>query len=108
MSTAGAIVRLAAGGLWLLILAGVAALDGGATGAFLWFAPAAAVWVISVIRTASGAQRRAYGGLWFFASFFGPLSLLLLAQLYRSTPQEPAPARTTEVVDVNTDQLLLR
>ena len=45
MSTAGVIVRLAAGGLWLLILAGVAGLDGGSTGAFLWFVPAAAVWV---------------------------------------------------------------
>src|SRR5882724_306585 len=108
MSTAGVIVRLAAGGLWLLILAAVAGLDGGSTGAFLWFVPAAAVWVISVARTASGAQRRPYGGLWFFASFLGPLSLLLLAFMFRSTPQAPVPARTTEVADVNTDQLLVR
>jgi uncharacterized membrane protein len=108
MSTAGVIVRLAAGGLWLLILAGVAGLGGGSTGAFLWFVPAAAVWVISVTRTASGAQRNAHGGLWFFASFFGPLSLLLLALLFRSAPEARVPVRTTEVADVNTDQLLVR
>jgi len=110
MSRAGVIIRLTAGGLWLLVLAGIAAIAGGSTGAFWWFAPAAAVWVVSVTRTRSGAQRRAYEGLWFFASLFGPLSLLLLAVLFRSRPQAQAPvsARTTEVVDMSTDELLLR
>jgi uncharacterized membrane protein len=110
MSSAGVVIRLTAGALWLLVLAGIAAIAGGSTGAFWWFVPAAAVWVVSLTRTSSGAQRRAYGGLWFTASLFGPLSLLLLAVLFRSTPQAQAPvsARTTEVVDVSTDELLLR
>jgi uncharacterized membrane protein len=110
LSSAGVIIRLTAGALWLLVLAGVAGIGGSSTGAFLWFVPAAAVWIVSVTRTASGAQRRAYGGLWFIASLFGPFSLLLLAVLFRSSPQAQAPvsARTTEVVDVSTDELQLR
>lgn len=78
MSSAGVIIRLTAGALWLLVLAGIADVAGGSMRAFWWFVPAAAVWVVSVTRTRSGAQRRAYGGLWFLASLFGPLSLLLL------------------------------
>ena len=58
MSSPGASTRLAVGALWLLLLAVVAYNIGGASGAFWWFAPAALVWVISVKRTPSGAQRR--------------------------------------------------
>src|SRR5258708_40255876 len=108
MSTAGAITRLGAAALWLTVLAGVSYAIGGPPAAFWWVVPAAAVWVISVRRTAAGAQRRPYGGLWFFATLFGPLSLLFLAFIFRSGAAPTSPARTTEVADMGTDALLLR
>jgi hypothetical protein len=73
------ISRLVACGLWLLVLAVVVYAIGGATGAFWGVVPAGFVWAISLRRVALGAQERAYGVLWFIASFFGPLSLVLLA-----------------------------
>src|SRR6266568_1465190 len=109
MSRAGVITRLAAGGLWLLVLASIAGELGGGTGAFWWSVPAGIVWVVLVKRTTSKALKRPHGVLWFLASLFGPLSLLLLLVLFRPAPQVPVSARTTEVVDVSTDdEMLLR
>jgi uncharacterized membrane protein len=108
MSTAGAITRLVAGALWLIVLAGVSHALGGGAAAFWWVVPAAVAWLISVRRTAAGAQRRTYGGLWFLATLFGPLSLLYLAFIFRSRAAPTSPSRTTEVADMGTDELLLR
>jgi hypothetical protein len=108
MSSPGASTRLVVGALWLLLLAVVAYNIGGASGAFWWFAPAGLVWVISVKRTPSGAQRRTFGVFWVIASLFGPLSLILLAFLLNSTPPDSLSARPTEVVDMSTDELLVR
>jgi uncharacterized membrane protein len=105
LSTPSVVTRLVAGGLWLLVLGAVVSLVGGGTGAFWWVVPAGVVWMISLKRTSSGAQGRPHGVLWFIASLFGPLSLLLLAVLMNSAAR---PARTTEVVDMSTDDLLMR
>ncbi len=107
MSSAGALGRLAAGGLWLLVLGLLAAFVGGAGAAFWWVVPAGIAWAVSVSRTASGAQKHARGGLWLVASLFGPLSLAFLALIFRGEPATP-PSHTTEVVDMGTDQLVLR
>ena len=96
------IVRLTAGGLWLLVLASIAGELGDATGAFWWSVPAGIVWVVLLKRTTSNALKRPHGALWFLASLFGPLSLLLLLVLFRPTQQASLSARTTEVADVST------
>jgi uncharacterized membrane protein len=108
MSSAGVSTRLIAGAVWLLVLAVVAYNVGGASAAFWWFAPAGLVWVISVRRAASDTRRRTFGAIWFVTSLFGPLSLLLLAFVLNSAPREPLSARTTEEVDMSTDELLVR
>jgi uncharacterized membrane protein len=108
MSSPGASARLVAGALWLLVLAVVAYNIGGASGAFWWFVPAGLVWVVSVKRTPSGAQRRTFDVFWVIASLFGPLSLILLAFVLNSAPPDSLPARPTEVVDMSTDELLVR
>ena len=108
MSIAGTTSRLTAGALWLLVLGAVAYAAGGAAAAFWWVVPAALVWVISVRRAAAGVQRRPHGGLWFLASLFGPLSLLLLLVIFRKGPAAALSSRTTEARDMGTDELLLR
>src|SRR4051812_30300054 len=108
MSTAGGTTRLAAAALWLTVVAGISYAIGGTFAAFWWVVPAAIVWLISVRRTAAGVQRRPYGGLWCFATLFGPLSFLFLAFIFRSGAAPTSPSRRTEVADMGTDELLLR
>jgi uncharacterized membrane protein len=109
MGTAGVTIRLAAAALWLIVLAGVSYAVGGGAAAFWWVVPATVVWLISIRRTAAGTQRRPYGGLWFLATLFGPLSLLFLVLIFRGgAAAVTSPSRTTEVADMGTDELLLR
>jgi len=99
--------RLLLAGLWLIVLGQAANIAGGGTGVFWWVVPAGVVWMIAVIRTA-GTDRRPHGGLWWLASLFGPLSLLLLLVIFRSPAAVPSSPRRTEVSAMGTDDLHLR
>jgi len=82
----GVVIRLGAGGLWLLVLGWSVAEAWGAAAAALWTLPAAVTWYVLVTNAAAQPPRKPHGGVWWTFSLLGPLTLVLLALARRGTP----------------------